>query len=444
MKRSPRKLTSPKSPTRTSVARKSVVSTLADYGQLLGEITQRIRAAQVRATLASNAVMLQLYWEVGGLLTARQQQEGWGAAVLPRLAIDLANELPDTKGFSVRNLKLMTQFFREYPDLIAITQRPVAQLAEAAGPLSIGQLPVAQLPDTAGNPAIGPLPVAKLPNRRTPDSIGPQSVAQLKTASDLDSIGQRLVAQLTWAHNVLLMQRVKDLPTRFWYAGQVLEHGWSRDVLGLMIDSRAHERQGKAITNFDRTLPPPQSDLASQLLKDPYLFDFLTLEKPFHERELETGLLRHLQHFLVELGTGFAFVGRQVPMEVGDEDFYIDLLFYHLRLRCFVVIDLKVGRFKAEYAGKMNFYLNAVDDRMKHATDQPSIGLILCEDKNKIVAEYALRGMDKAIGVSAYQLTRALPKKLQSALPSIEQLERELSRAKPSKPTAPAKERKRK
>jgi len=240
---------------------------------------------------------------------------------------------------------------------------------------------------------------------------------------------------LTWAHNVILIQKVKDLPTRLWYARQAFEHGWSRDVLSLQIQSRAHERHGKAVTNFQRTLPPPQSDLASQLLKDPYVFDFLTLEKPFHERELETGLLRHLQDFLVELGTGFAFVGRQVHLEVGDNDFYIDLLFYHLKLRCFVVIDLKVGAFKAEYAGKMNFYLNAVDDRMKHASDQRSIGLILCEEKNKIVAEYALRGMDKAIGVSDYQLTRALPKKLQSALPSIAQLEKELSQTKAAKKT---------
>ena len=243
---------------------------------------------------------------------------------------------------------------------------------------------------------------------------------------------QRAVARLTWAHNVILIQKVKHRPTRLWYARKAFEHGWSRDVLSLQIQSRAHERQGKAVTNFQRTLPPPQSDLAAQLLKDPYVFDFLTLEKPFHERELETGLLRHLQDFLIELGTGFAFVGRQVHMEVGDDDFYIDLLFYHLQLRCFVVIDLKIGGFKAEYAGKMNFYLNVVDDRMKHATDQPSIGLILCEDKNKIVAEYALRGMEKSIGVSAYQLTRALPKKLQSALPSIEQLEKELSQPKPA------------
>lgn len=181
------------------------------------------------------------------------------------------------------------------------------------------------------------------------------------------------------------------------------------------------------MVQFAREYPPLQSDLATQAPQRPLHLRFSHAGKTFHERELETGLRRHLQDFLVALGTGFAFVGRQVHLEIGDDDFYLDLLFYHLRLRCFVVIALKVGRFKAEYAGKMNFYLNAVDDRMKHATDQPSIGLILCEDKNKIVAEYALRGMDKAIGVSAYELTRSLPKKFRSALPSIAQIEQELS-----------------
>jgi predicted nuclease of restriction endonuclease-like (RecB) superfamily len=374
-------------------------ATAGNYAGLLADIKQRIRTAQVRTAMAGNASMLMLYWEIGGVLVERQKKEGWGAAILPRLATDLHNDLPEVKGFSVRNLKLMTQFFREYPAFSAIGQPPVAQLADSP----------------------------------TSHKKGQPSVAQLPAESDAAQIWQRAVAQLTWAHNVILIQKVKDLPTRLWYARQAFEHGWSRDVLSLQIQSRAHERHGKAVTNFQRTLPPPQSDLASQLLKDPYFFDFLTLEKPFHERELETGLLRHLQDFLVELGTGFAFVGRQVHMEVGDNDFYIDLLFYHLKLRCFVVIDLKVGAFKAEYAGKMNFYLNAVDDRMKHASDQRSIGLILCEEKNKIVAEYALRGMDKAIGVSDYQLTRALPKKLQSALPSIAQLEKELSQTKPAK-----------
>jgi predicted nuclease of restriction endonuclease-like (RecB) superfamily len=381
---------------------KSISSaTAGNYAGLLADIKQRIRTVQVRTAMAGNASMLMLYWEIGGQLAERQKLEGWGAAVLPRLATDLHNDLPDVKGFSARNLKRMVQFFREYPSLFTIGPRLVAQLAD---------------------------PLSRNTKR-------PPSVAQLPAESDDAQIWQRAVAQLTWAHNIILIQKVKDLPTRLWYARQAFEHGWSRDILSLQIQSRAHERQGKAVTNFQRTLPPPQSDLASQLLKDPYVFDFLTLEKPFHERELETGLLRHLQDFLVELGNGFAFVGRQVHMEVGDNDFYIDLLFYHLKLRCFVVIDLKVGPFKAEYAGKMNFYLNAVDDRVKHATDQRSIGLILCEEKNKIVAEYALRGMDKAIGVSDYQLTRALPKKLQSSLPSIAQLEKELSQTKPDKST---------
>jgi predicted nuclease of restriction endonuclease-like (RecB) superfamily len=376
-------------------------ATAGNYAGLLADIKQRIRTAQVRTAMAGNTSMLILYWEIGGVLAERQKTEGWGAAVLPRLATDLHNDLPEVKGFSVRNLKLMTQFFREYPDFSAIGQPPVAQLADSSTAYKKGQ----------------------------------RAIAQMSTTPAAAQIWQRAVAQLTWAHNVILIQKVKDLPTRLWYARQAFEHGWSRNVLSLQIQSRAHERHGKAVTNFQRTLPPPQSDLASQLLKDPYVFDFLTLEKPFHERELETGLLRHLQDFLVELGTGFAFVGRQIHMEVGDNDFYIDLLFYHLKLRCFVVIDLKVGPFKAEYAGKMNFYLNAVDDRLKHATDQRSIGLILCEEKNKIVAEYALRGMDKAIGVSDYQLTRALPKKLQSSLPSIAQLEKELSHTKPAKVT---------
>jgi predicted nuclease of restriction endonuclease-like (RecB) superfamily len=246
---------------------------------------------------------------------------------------------------------------------------------------------------------------------------------------DKTELMQRLVAQLLWATNVLLMQRVKDIPTRCWYAQAVIEHGWSRDTLNQMINSRAHERQGKAVTNFNERLPPPQSDLVRQALKDPYIFDFLTLEEPFRERELETGLIRHLEKFLLELGQGFAFVGRQYPLGIGEEDFYIDLLFYHLRLRCFVVIELKKGAFKPEYAGKINFYCNVVDDRLRHAGDNPTIGLILCQDKKSVLAEYALRGVAKPIGVSEYELTRALPDSLKSALPSIEEIERELSEA---------------
>jgi predicted nuclease of restriction endonuclease-like (RecB) superfamily len=194
-----------------------------------------------------------------------------------------------------------------------------------------------------------------------------------------------------------------------------------------MIENRAYERQGKAIHNFESRLPSSQSELVKQALKDPYVFDFLTLEEPFHERELETSLIRHLEKFLLELGQGFAFVGRQYHLDIGDEDFYIDLLFYHLKLRCFVVIELKKGSFKPEYAGKLNFYCNVVDDRLRHAGDNPTIGLILCQDKKSVLAEYTLRGVSKPIGVSEYELTRALPASLKSALPSVEEIEFELS-----------------
>ena len=237
---------------------------------------------------------------------------------------------------------------------------------------------------------------------------------------------QDLVVQLPWGHNIVLMEKLKDLPTRLWYARQVIDQGWSRDTLVSMIKSRVHARHGAAVTNFASRLPASQSELAEQLLKDPYLFDFLTLEEPFHERELETGLVRHLEKFLLELGQGFAFVGRQYPLSVGEDDFYIDLLFYHLKLRVFVVIELKRGRFKPEYAGKMNFYCSVVDDKLRHEADQPTIGLILCQTKDRFIAEYALRDINKPIGVADYELTRALPDNLKSSLPSIEEIEAEL------------------
>ncbi len=244
-----------------------------------------------------------------------------------------------------------------------------------------------------------------------------------------DAIVQQLVGQLPWGHNVLLLAKVKNPEQRLWYAQQALEHGWSRAVLTIQIETRAHARAGKALTNFKQTLPPPQSDLAQQALKDPYIFDFLTLSVGARERELEQGLVDHVQKFLLELGVGFAFVGRQVHLEIGKEDYYLDLLFYHLKLRCYVVIDLKMEPFKPEFAGKMNFYLSAVDDCMRGPQDQPTIGLLLCRDKNRITVEYALRNMAKPIGVAQWQtrLVESLPRKLKGALPSVKDLEKELS-----------------
>lgn len=316
-----------------------------------------------------NAELVRLYWDIGRLIDARQKRAGWGAGVIPQLAQALRNELPEEKGFSERNIGRMIAFFRAYP---------------------------------------------------SPSEFLPQAVAKL------ESIADSILWSIPWGHHALLLEKLNDSAHRIWYMAETLANGWSRSVLLLMIQSEAHRRKGEAISNFDQLLPAGQSDLARQTLKDPYIFDFLTLDERFHERELETRLLHQLEKFLIELGQGFAFVGRQYRIEVGNKEFFIDLLFYHLQLRCYVVIDLKKGEFNPEYAGKMNFYLGVVDDKLRHSADVPSIGIILCQDRSHIVAEYALRGMSKPIGVSAYELTRALPRNLRSALPTVEEIEAEL------------------
>ena len=240
---------------------------------------------------------------------------------------------------------------------------------------------------------------------------------------------QQVVAQIPWGHNVRILDYVKNPAEREWYARQTIQYGWSRAVLVHQIQSGLYRRQGKALTNLDRALPVPQSELAQQLLKDPYKIDFMTLGPDAQERYLQGGLLTHLRAFLLELGVGFAFMGSQYHLEVGGQDFFLDLLFYHVRLRCFVVIDLKMEEFQPEFAGKMGFYLSAVDDLMRHPDDQPSIGIILCQGQNKVVVEYALRDLQKPIGVSGYQVTEALPEQLQSSLPTIAELEAELRTA---------------
>lgn len=242
-----------------------------------------------------------------------------------------------------------------------------------------------------------------------------------------EAIVKQLVSQLPWGHVVRLIQKVKSPEEREWYICKAFEHGWSRDILVMQIESRLFHRQGKTVSNFAVTLPPPQSDLAQQTLKDPYIFDFLGLGDEAQEREIERELVKHITSFLLELGTGFSFVGRQVHLEVEGEDFFIDLLFYHLKLRCYVVIELKATSFKPEYAGKLNFYLSAVDATMRHESDNPSIGLILCKDRKGLIAEYALKDISKPMGVSEYQLVAAIPENLKGSLPTIEELEAEFS-----------------
>ncbi|WP_438456554.1 PDDEXK nuclease domain-containing protein [Wolbachia endosymbiont of Kerria lacca] len=245
--------------------------------------------------------------------------------------------------------------------------------------------------------------------------------------SDIEFV-QEPLAQLTWYHNVTLLEKIESRETRLFYIKEAIEHGWSRNIMVMQIELGLHKRQGKAITNFKEKLTSPQSDLAHYTLKDPYIFDFLSIGKDANEREVEKGLVGHVEKFLLELGEGFAFVGRQFHLDVGNKDFYIDLLFYHLKLRCFVVIELKDKDFKPEYAGKMNFYLSAVDDLLKHETDQPSIGLILCKSKDNVLAKYTLKDINKPIGLAEYKITENLPENVKTALPTIEELEAELSK----------------
>lgn len=237
---------------------------------------------------------------------------------------------------------------------------------------------------------------------------------------------QGVLAQLPWYHQLALLDKLRTMDERRWYAAKAIEHNWSRNVLVIQIETRLRERTGTAVTNFEARLPSPQSDLARESLKDPYRLDFLGLGEDALERSIESAIVGHITQFLIELGAGFAFVGQQVPLEVGGDDFFIDLLFYHLKLRCYVVVELKAGAFKPEHAGQLNFYLSAVDSQVKAEQDNPTIGLLLCKSKNRVVAEYALRDSNKPIGVAEYQLLAALPADLQTSLPSIEQIEREL------------------
>lgn len=344
------------------------------YDTFLEDIKARIRKAQIKAALSVNRELIKLYWHIGKSIVQRQQLEGWGKSVVEKLAADLQKEFPGIAGFSARSIWRMRALYLAYTEEVQKLPQPVAEL----------------------------------------DGINlPQAVAEIP-----------------WGHIAVLLDKISDPAERIWYAKKTVEHGWSRNVLILQIANDLYHRQGKAISNFKKTLPQPQSDLAQQTLKDPYVFDFLTIGKEAHERVIEREMVNHITKFLLELGAGFAFVGKQFHLEVSEQDFYIDLLFYHTRLHCYVAIELKVGEFKPEYAGQINFYLSALDDIVKAPEDNPSIGLILCATRDKVLAEYALRDIRKPIGIAEWKtkLTRSLPAKFRKSLPAIEELEAELSR----------------
>lgn len=382
-----------------AVASKATNLLPAGYAGVLAGIKNRVRAAQLRAAVSVNRELIALYWDIARTIVAAQETQGYGKEVVKRLAADLRKEFPDMAGFSPQNIWFMRSFFLAWTGDAQKLLQPVREFEPNGG----------KLQQVVGGSSIVAQPVQQLPAEVPPEPI----------------------ASLPWGHNITLLHKLDSATDRLWYARKAVEHGWSRAVLTHHIEAQLHQREGRAVTNFQRTLPPPQSDLAEQTLKDPYNFDFLTLGSEARERDLELGLLDHIQKFLLELGVGFAFVGRQFHLEVAGQDYSLDLLFYHLRLRCYVVIDLKMRAFEPEFAGKMNFYLSAVDDQLRHADDKPSIGLLLCKERDRLTVEYALRDLRKPIGVAQWQtkLVESLPKKLKGSLPTIAEIEAELSKA---------------
>ncbi len=335
-----------------------------EYIVWLKELKTKIRSTQAKAALAVNSALIEFYWDLGRMIA--EKESVWGSKLIEQISRDLKGEFPEIQGLSSSNLKYCKRFFLYYKS-----------------------------------------------------SIGQQLV---------DQFNKNLFAQVPWGHNILIFSKAKDIKEAKFYLEECLENAWSRDTLGLQIKSDLYRRIGKSITNFKNTLPDSISDLAQQALKDPYVFDFMTMSKPFHEKDIEKQLMKHITKFLLELGKGFAFVGQQYHLEIAENDYYIDLLFYHVKLKCYVVIELKNTKFIPEYAGKLNFYLSAVDTLLKSEDDKPTIGIVLCRDKNNIEAEFALRDMSKPMGISEFNFTEILPEELKSSLPTIEEIERELSK----------------
>ena len=358
-----------------------------EYTHWLQEIKAKIKRAQVRAALAANRELILFYWDLGKSISKTLQKNTWGNKVIDQLSKDLASEFPGIQGFSRTNLYYIKKFYNYFSTFSE---------TEVIVPRKGGQIENEVVPQT-----------------------GAQTVPQI-----VHLIG----GQLPWSHIKIILDKIKDHQEALFYIHGTIENGWGRDVLALQIKSNLYSRQGTAITNFKITLPEPQCDLAQQTIKDPYSFDFLTLTKPYNERDIENQLISHITKFLLELGKGFAFVGRQYHLEVGESDYYLDLLFYHIKLKCYVVIELKNTKFIPEYAGKLNFYLSAVDSLLKSEADNPTIGILLCRDKNKIETEFALRDINKPMGVSEFSLTETLPENLKGSLPTIEEIEADLDK----------------
>jgi len=349
-----------------------------NYISILESLKEKIQRARIRAAVNVNVELLKLYWEIGNTILIEQEKGGWGAKIINNLAVDLKVEFPDFKGLSLRNLQYMRAFAEAYPSFSSIVP-PAAAQSQSADIQNLTFVPPA-------------------------------------------------VAQISWSHHRIILDRLKTPEERQFYIQNTAQNGWSKNILSLHIDSELHKRQGNAITNFESTLPAPMSDLARETLKNPYVFDFLTYSEELKERELAKALIQHLKKFMLELGKGFAYVGNQKNLVVEGDDFFLDMLFYNYHLHCFVVFELKVGDFKPEFAGKLNFYVNTVNEQLKGENDKPTIGVLLCKTPNETVVKYSLKGIDSPIGVADYELAKALPKQLTGEIPSIEELEAEIDK----------------
>lgn len=379
------------------------ITTDKAYAEALQSIVKTIERAQVKMVMAANTQLLWAYWSIGNELSARTKANAWGAKVIDTLSKDLRKKFPAIKGFSARNLLYMRQFAEAYsPGNILQLNNLWEQVKSNAQPL------VALLKSGDGFET----------------SITQPVVAQFTETDFTNS----LIGKIGWSHHLVLMDKCPQMVSRFWYMLNTLEHGISKNILLMQIEAGLFERQMalKKVSNFKSTLPAPQSDFANYLLKDPYIFDFVQAKEKADERNIEKQLTQHITQFLLELGQGFAFVGRQYPLRVGGKEYYADLLFYHTKLHCYVVVELKARAFEPGDPAQLNFYINVINDTLKTGQDNDSIGILLCKGKNEIIAKYALRGYNQPIGVADYVLSKAIPENLQSTLPQIEDLEQEL------------------
>jgi predicted nuclease of restriction endonuclease-like (RecB) superfamily len=365
------------------------------YQLILAGLKEKIRQARFKAALTANAQLLAIYWEVGQTIMQQENEEGWGAKTVERLSADLRAEFEDMKGLSVRNLRYMREFAKAYPHF-SILQQVAAKLEGSKNDVA-----------TILQPVVAKLPKTKK-NKPYPDFLQP------------------LVAKIPWTHHTIILDRIKGREERVFYLQKTVQNGWSKSVLSLQIDNKLFERQGKAINNFANTLPAIDSDLAKETFKSSYVFDFLTLSEEAKEKDVERALMQHLKKFMLELGRGFAYVGNQFNLVVEGDDYFLDLLFYNINLKCYVVFELKIGDFKPEFTGKLNFYTNTVNEEIKNNDDKPTIGILLCKTPNKTVVKYSLQGIKSPIGVSDYQFANTLPKQLKGEMPTIEELEREI------------------